>query len=142
MKKILVVNGPNLNLLGKREPETYGNLTLDEIHDYLKEEAVKKEAEIDWLQTNYEGEIVEKLQTAKDKYDGIIINPAALSYTSNTILDALLALDIPVLEVHLSNMFNLGGFRNQSVTASACFGMIAGLGWKSYLYALLYLLEL
>jgi len=142
MKKILVVNGPNLNLLGKREPEIYGNMTLDEIHDYLKEEAANKDAEIDWLQTNYEGEIVEKLQTVKDEYDGIIINPAALSYTSNTILDALLALELPVLEVHLSNIFSREEFHSQSVTSSACIGMIAGLGWKSYLYALLYLLEL
>lgn len=142
MKKILIINGPNLNLLGKREPEIYGNMTLDEIHDYLKEEAAKKDAEIDWLQTNYEGEIVEKLQAAKDKFDGIIINPAALSYTSSAILDALLALELPVLEVHLSNIFIREEFRSLSLTASACIGMIAGLGWKSYLYALLYLLDL
>lgn len=142
MKKILIVNGPNLNLLGKREPEIYGNVTLDEIHDYLKEEAEKRDAEIEWLQSNYEGEIIEKLQTAREKYDGIIINPAALSYTSYGILDALLALDLPVVEVHLSNIFSREEFRSHSITASACIGMTAGLGWKSYLYALLYLLEI
>ena len=142
MKKILIINGPNLNLLGKREPEIYGNVTLDEIHDYLKDEAEKRDAEIDWLQSNYEGEIIEKLQSAKEKYDGVIINPAALSYTSYAILDTLLELEMPVVEVHLSNIFDQEEFRSHSVTASACMGMTTGFGWKSYLYALLYLLEL
>jgi len=138
--KILVINGPNLNLLGEREPEIYGKMTLKEIEKKVKDFAHQKGAEIEWFQSNFEGEIIEKLHQAKGIFNGIIINPAALSYTSYSIFDALKAVNIPCIEVHLSNIFSREDFRKKTVTASACLGIISGLGWKVYLYALMYLI--
>ena len=139
-KKILVINGPNLNLLGEREPEIYGKMRLDEIEEKIKNFAQQKGAEIEWYQSNSEGEIIAKIQQAKGNFNGIIINPAALSYTSYSILDALKAVRLPSIEVHLSNIFGREGFRKNTITASACLGIISGLGWKVYLYALLHLI--
>ncbi len=140
-KKILVINGPNLNLLGEREPEIYGKLSLTEINDKLKEFAQQKGADLEFYQSNFEGEIVEKIQKARGKFDGIIINPAALSHTSFSILDALKAVDAPRIEVHLSNIFSREEFRKNTVTASGCSGIISGFGWRSYLYGLSELLD-
>lgn len=139
-KKILVINGPNLNLLGQREPEVYGKMSLKEIEKKIKKTALQKGAESEWFQSNHEGEIIEKIQEAKGQFDGIIINPAALSYTSYSILDALKAVNLPCIEVHLSNIFSREEFRKNTITASACMGIISGLGWKVYLYALLHLI--
>ena len=138
-KRILVINGPNLNLLGKREPEIYGKLILKEIQKKVSDFARQKGVEMEWFQSNSEGEIVDKLQVAQASFDGVIINPAALSHTSYSILDALKALKLPCIEVHLSNIFSRESFRRQSVTASGCLGMVSGLGWEGYLYAVLHL---
>jgi 3-dehydroquinate dehydratase-2 len=139
-RKILVINGPNLNLLGRREPEIYGKMTLKEIEEKLKEIALKKGVETEWFQSNHEGEIIEKIHEAKGKFEGIIINPAALSYTSYSILDALKAVSLPSIEVHLSNIFSREDFRKNTITASACLGVISGFGWEVYVYALLHLI--
>ena len=140
-KKILIINGPNMNLLGEREPEIYGRMTLREIEEKIKDFALQKGVEIEWFQSNHEGDIIEKIQQAKGNFQGIIINPSALSYTSYSIPDALKSVALPCVEVHLSNIFGREDFRKNTVTASACLGIIAGLGWKVYLYALLYLLS-
>jgi len=140
-KKILVINGPNLNLLGEREPKIYGKMTLKEIEERIKDFAHNKDLEVDWFQSNHEGEIVEKIQQVRGCFDGIIINPAALSYTSYSILDALKAVNLPCIEVHISNIFSRQDFRKNSVTASACIGIISGFGWKGYLYALMELIS-
>lgn len=139
-KKILIINGPNLNLLGEREPEIYGKMTLKEIEEKIKEFALQKGVRTEWFQSNHEGEIIEKIHKAKGQFDGIIINPAALSYTSYSILDALNAVNISCIEVHLSNIFNREDFRKNTITASACLGIISGFSWKAYLYALFYLI--
>ncbi len=140
-KKILVINGPNLNLLGEREPEIYGKMSLTEINEKLKQFGQQKGADIEFYQSNFEGEIVGKIQKARGKFDGIIINPAALSHTSFSILDALKAVDIPSIEVHLSNIFSREEFRKNTVTASGCSGIVSGFGWRSYLYGLFELLD-
>ncbi|MFP4081957.1 MAG: type II 3-dehydroquinate dehydratase [Candidatus Aminicenantes bacterium] len=140
-KKILVINGPNLNLLGEREPGIYGNMTLKEIEEKIEKFAVQKGIEAEWFQSNHEGHIIDKIQGAKGNFDGIIINPAALSYTSYSILDALNAVDLPCIEVHVSNIFAREDFRKNSVTASACAGIISGFGWRSYLYAFLHFVD-
>jgi len=140
-KKILVINGPNLNLLGEREPEIYGKMTLKEIEERIKDFAHNKDLGVEWFQSNHEGEIVEKIQQARGYFDGIIINPAALSYTSYSILDALKAVNLPCIEVHVSNIFSRQDYRKNSVTASACIGIISGFGWKGYLYAFMELIS-
>jgi 3-dehydroquinate dehydratase-2 len=140
-KKILVINGPNLNLLGEREPEIYGKMSLTEINEKLKEFAQKKGADLEFYQSNFEGEIVEKIQKSRGNFDGIIINPAALSHTSFSILDALKAVDMPIIEVHLANIFSREEFRKKTVTASGCIGIVSGFGWRSYLYGLFELLD-
>ncbi len=140
-KKILVINGPNLNLLGEREPEIYGKMSLTEINEKLKECAQKKGADLEFYQSNFEGEIVEKIQKARGKFDGIIINPAALSHTSFSILDALKAVDIPSIEVQLANIFSREEFRKNTVTAPGCIGIVSGFGWRSYLYGLFELFD-
>ncbi|MFQ5721749.1 MAG: type II 3-dehydroquinate dehydratase [Candidatus Aminicenantales bacterium] len=140
-KKLLVINGPNLNLLGERETEIYGKMTLNQIEEKLKKYAEEKAVEVEFFQSNFEGEIIEKIHKARTSFEGIIINPAALSHTSYSILDALKAAAIPCLEVHLSNIFAREDFRKNSITASACLAVISGLGWKGYLYALIHLLE-
>lgn len=139
-KKILVINGPNMNLLGEREPEIYGNMSLREINKKLEAFAQKKGVRIEFFQSNFEGEIVEKIQEIRGDFEGIVLNPAALSYTSYSIMDVLKAVTIPCVEVHLSNIFGREDFRKSSVTASACRGVISGLGWRGYLFALMELI--
>ncbi len=135
--KILVINGPNMNLLGHREPEIYGAMSLDELEKKLQEIAGRENVEIDFFQSNFEGEILEKMHSGRRQYTGIIINPGGLSYTSYSLLDAVRAIEIPVIEVHISNIFARGKDRAGSLTAAACRGVICGLGWRGYLYALL-----
>jgi len=134
--KILVINGPNLNLLGDREKENYGEITLSKINEELSNLAAELGVEIDFFQSNFEGEIVDKIQKAKDNFDGIIINPAAYTHTSIAIRDAILALKTPAIEVHLSNIHAREEFRQKSFVAPVCIGQIAGFKKDSYTLAL------
>ena len=130
--KILVLNGPNLNLLGTREPDKYGTQTLADIENFIKVEALKLYVEVDFYQSNVEGELVNKIQEAKGNFDGIVMNPAAYTHTSVAIRDAILAVNIPTVEIHLSNIHTREEFRKTSLTAPACIGQITGFGANSY----------
>ena len=142
MKKILVVNGPNINILGKRELEIYGELSYNNLVDELKSYAKKKCVCLDEFQSNSEGAIIDKLQELIDgEYDALIINPAAYSHYSYAIYDALKAIKIKKVEVHLTNIFARDEFRKTSVTAGACDGVISGFGFDSYKLAIDYLLR-
>ena len=138
MKKILIINGPNLNLLGTREPEIYGRLTLNDIDTQLKNKAEQLKVEIECFQSNCEGEIVDKIGLAKNKFDAIIINPAAYTHTSVAIRDALTSVSIATIEVHISNIYSREEFRHKSFISPACIGQISGLGIDGYLLALEY----
>ncbi len=135
-KSILVINGPNLNLLGTREPEIYGAETLDDIKDKMTEKAEGLDLSIDFRQSNVEGEIVNWIQEARENHDAIIINAGALTHTSVAIMDALLAVDTPTIEVHLSNIFKREEFRHHSYISGAAIGMITGFGAIGYLMAI------
>ena len=139
--KILILNGPNLNLLGTREPEKYGNQTLSDVENFVKEEASKLNVEVDFYQSNIEGELVDKIQEAKGNYDGIVLNPAAYTHTSVAIRDALLAVQIPTIEVHISNIHTREEFRKTSLTAPACVGQLTGFGINSYKLGLIALVD-
>ena len=130
--KILVLNGPNLNLLGTREPDKYGTQTLADIENFIKDEASKLGVEVCFYQSNVEGELVNKIQEAKGTFDGIVMNPAAYTHTSVAIRDAILAVNIPTVEIHLSNIHTREEFRKISLTAPACIGQITGFGANSY----------
>ena len=130
--KILVLNGPNLNLLGTREPDKYGTQTLADIEDFVKSEAQKLNVEVSFYQSNIEGELVNKIQEAKGTFDGIVMNPAAYTHTRVAIRDAILAVNIPTVEIHLSNIHTREEFRKTSLTAPACIGQITGFGANSY----------
>ena len=132
--KILIINGPNLNRLGTREPQIYGTLTDKDIVDGLRSRIA--DTDIDYFQSNHEGAIVDRLHEADGKYDGIVLNAAAYSHTSVAILDAILAIETPVVEVHMSNIYARETFRRQSVIAAACKGMICGFGADSYRLAI------
>ena len=134
--KILVIHGPNLNLLGIREPETYGNATLDTINSLLMRIGKELGLKVECYQSNHEGEIVETIQQSLGKYDGIIINPAAFTHYSIAIRDALLAVNIPTVEVHISNIYKREEFRHKSVISDICKGVISGLGIQGYELAL------
>jgi len=136
--KILVVNGPNINMLGTREPEIYGSTTLDDINNELIEysKTLANDIELEFFQSNHEGDIVDKIQSAQDVFDGLIINPAAYTHTSVAIADAIKAVNIKAIEVHLSNPHNREDYRKISYTAGACVGVVAGFGKDSYKYAL------
>lgn len=138
MKKILIINGPNLNMLGTREPEIYGKTTLKDIENELKVAAEKNNIEIECFQSNHEGDIVDKICSAKNNFSAIIINPAAYTHTSVAIRDAISSVDIPTIEVHISNVYSREEFRHNSLIAPVCTGQIAGLGTKGYLLALEY----
>jgi 3-dehydroquinate dehydratase-2 len=133
---VLVINGPNLNMLGKREPEIYGRDTLDEINAGLAAFGADMNITIDCFQSNYEGALVERIQEAMGKVDGIIINPAAYTHTSVAIRDALLLHTVPVIEVHLSNIYKREEFRHHSMVSGVATGQIAGLGIQGYRLAL------
>lgn len=134
--KILVLHGPNLNLLGTREPEVYGRETLADVNAALADLASLLGAELSFFQSNAEGELVNAIQSARGRYDGILINPAAYTHTSIAIRDALAAIELPVVEVHLSNVHAREEFRRQSFVAPIAIGQIAGFGIDSYLLGL------
>jgi 3-dehydroquinate dehydratase-2 len=139
MKRILVVNGPNLNLLGKREPHIYGTRSLTDLMDAVRAKAADLELEVAFFQGNGEGEIIDYLQMEGPGSDGIVINPGALSHYSLALFDCLQALALPTVEVHLSNIHAREEFRSKSVTARAARGVITGLGFTGYMLALEYL---
>ena len=139
MKKILVINGPNLNLLGSREPEHYGAVTLAEIEGHIRDKAGSLKVEVDFFQSNHEGAIVDHLQASAPSAAGVIINAGALTHYGLSIRDALVDSRLPIVEVHLSNIHARERFRRRSVVAPVALGQIAGLGWRGYLYALEYL---
>ena len=135
--QILVIHGPNINLLGTREPDTYGSISMEEINKALKDLAEVNNIQIAFFQSNIEGEIVSKIQEAgKLKVDGLIINPAAYTHTSIAIRDAIAATKLIAVEVHLSNVYKREEFRHKSITAPVCRGQICGFGATSYLLAL------
>lgn len=136
MLKIGIINGPNLNMLGKRDQKIYGNLTLEEMNCKIKSFAEKEGIELIIMQSNFEGEIIEFIQQNSSKLNGLVINPAAYTHYSYAIADALRDCSIPVVEVHLSNIFSREDFRGKSVTASACIGQITGFGFQSYILAI------
>ncbi|MBU6507156.1 MAG: type II 3-dehydroquinate dehydratase [Alphaproteobacteria bacterium] len=133
---ILILNGPNLNLLGVREPETYGRDTLADIEEACMERGSVLGLTVDFRQTNTEGQLVEWIQEARENADGIVINPAGYTTTSVAILDALLAAELPIIEVHLSNIHRREAFRHDSLVSRAATGVICGLGAQGYLLAL------
>ena len=140
---ILVLHGPNLNLLGIREPDVYGKTTLEDINQGLLNQAAEKEVELEPFQSNSEGELVDQIQRGlKDEIEGIIINPGALTHYSIAVRDALAALKIPIIEVHLSNIYQREEFRHKSVTAPVVTGQISGLGAEGYYMALEKLVQL
>ena len=136
MPRILVLHGPNLNLLGTREPEIYGSTTLDDINGMIAERAAEAGIETAFYQSNHEGDLVDAIQQANHKFDFIIFNAAAFTHYSIAIRDAIAAIDVPVIEVHLSNIHQREEFRHTSVLAPVAMGQICGLGVESYLAAL------
>ena len=132
--KVLVINGPNLNLLGTRKPEVYGALSLDEINKYI--EHYFKNTKINFFQSNHEGEIIDAIHNAQDRFEGIVINAGALTHYSYSIRDAIEAVSTPVVEVHLSNIACREDFRITSVIAPVCRGSISGFGKYSYILAI------
>jgi 3-dehydroquinate dehydratase II len=140
-KTIYVLNGPNLNLLGTREPEIYGSTSLEEIHAELGSVAKAWDAELEFFQSNHEGALIDRIQEASSWADGILINPAGLSHMSVSLRDALAATRLPVIEVHLSNIFAREEFRRHSTISAVAVGVVSGLGPIGYRLALEALLE-
>ncbi|TDI84978.1 MAG: type II 3-dehydroquinate dehydratase [Chloroflexi bacterium] len=136
MKQVLVLHGPNLNLLGEREPDLYGTLTLAQINDRVQSEAERLGVKITIVQSNHEGVLIDELHAAREWAIGGLINPGGLSHTSVSLRDAIAAVEYPVIEVHLSNIYAREHFRRRSLTAAACYGVISGLGWQGYLMGL------
>ena len=136
MKKILILNGPNLNMLGIREPGVYGSESLDDVNEKIKNKAKTLNCEVEFFQSNIEGEIINKIHSAMGGVDGIVINPGAFTHYSYAIRDAISCVNIPTIEVHISNVHKREEFRHKSVTAPVCVGQICGLGTNGYLYAL------
>lgn len=136
MAKVLVLHGPNLNLLGTREPEIYGSATLESINDLLRRRAEAAGIGIDFLQSNHEGVLVDAVQQANHNYDYIIFNAAAFTHYSIALRDAIAAIEVPVIEVHISNVYQREEFRHKSVLAPVALGQICGLGIAGYLAAL------
>jgi 3-dehydroquinate dehydratase-2 len=136
MKKVLVLHGPNLNLLGIRENTIYGSTTLKEVNSQLQEAGKKVSIEIRAYQSNSEGELIDALHDARTWADGVIFNPGGYTHTSVALRDAVAAIDLPVIEVHLSNISSRESFRHASLIAPECIGQISGFGWQSYLVAL------
>ncbi len=140
--KILVINGPNINMLGIREKDIYGSNDYNSLVEKIKKEANELDCQVDFFQSNIEGEIITSIQKALGVYDGIIINPAAYTHYSIGILDALKSVNIPAIEVHISNIHQREDFRKKSVTAEGCIGQISGLGFEGYTLALRGLINL
>jgi len=141
LRKVLVIHGPNLNLLGQREVDVYGSVTIKEINEALQKEAKTHKVTLKIVQSNHEGKIVDLIGQARKSFDGILINPAAYTHTSVAIRDALLAAELPAAEVHLSNIYKREEFRQHSLTAPACVGQVAGFGKTSYILGLRGLLQ-
>ena len=136
MKKIIIINGPNLNLLGNREKDIYGNDTIKDIENICLEKANKLNIKCFFFQNNSEGDIIEHIHSVQDSYDGLIINPAAFTHTSIAILDALRAINKPKIEIHLSNIYQRDDFRKKSITSEGVNGLICGFGSTSYILAI------
>ena len=134
--KILVLHGPNLNLLGTREPEVYGSMTLDDINNKVIELGKDLGVEIKCLQSNHEGVLIDALHDARTWANGVVFNPGAYTHTSIALRDAISAIQIPVVEVHLSNVYAREEFRHVSMISAVCKGKISGFGWRSYLLGL------
>ena len=133
MKKIIIINGPNLNLLGQREDDIYGKNTLEDIKKNCENKGKTRNLEIDFYQSNNEGEIINKIQEVAEIYDGLIINPAAFTHSSIAILDSLRAINKPKIEIHLSNIYAREEYRKKSITSEGVNGLICGFGQNSYI---------
>lgn len=140
-KRIYILNGPNLNLLGEREPEIYGAISLKDIESSLLEIAKENNTEISLHQSNHEGELIDLVHEASKKADGIIINPAGYTHTSIALYDALLASEVPIIEVHISNIYKREEFRHNSYVSKSAEGVISGLGIDGYKFALQFILN-
>ena len=134
-KRILLLHGPNLNLLGTRQPEIYGTMTLDDINAAVRRHLAPYAIELRFQQSNHEGELVDTLHEAREWADVVVFNPGAYTHTSVALRDAITAIELPVIEVHLSNVHGREPFRHRSLLAGVCIGQIAGFGWRSYLLA-------
>lgn len=132
-KHILLLHGPNLNLLGTRQPEVYGQMTLDDVNAAVKRHLEPYEVEIRIQQSNHEGDLVDMLHVGRHWADGVVFNPGAYTHTSLALRDAIEAIELPVIEVHLSNIHGREEFRHRSMLAAVCLGQIAGFGWHGYL---------
>ena len=141
MKKILVLNGPNINMTGKREPDKYGTMSLDDINKILAEKGKSAGAEIEFFQSNSEGAIIDEIHSAMGKYDGVVINAGAYTHYSYAIRDAISSVNVPFVEVHMTNVHKREEFRHKSTISSVCEGVICGFGYKSYIFAIDFLAE-
>jgi len=136
MKKIIILNGPNLNLLGEREKNQYGNFTLKEIEKICNDCSIKNDIKLSFFQSNIEGELVDKIQTSRNNQDGLIINAGGYTHTSVAIHDALKILKIPVIELHISNIYNREEFRHKSLISKVAKGVICGFGTEGYIMSI------